>query len=74
MGVQTQWRAGLAGATGLDYAGVQADLRLTLGGQQMRAIWPGIKACERAVLEVWAEDRARREQERAQQPHNQPEG
>jgi hypothetical protein len=57
--VQTQWRAGMAGATGLDYAGVAAHLE-ELGippGAERRELWAGIRAAEAAVLAVWAERR-----------------
>lgn len=65
LGVQTQWRSGMAGFTGLDYAGVRTDLH-AMGHSRsaVRDIWPGIKACERAVLKVWADERERLEQER----------
>lgn len=68
MGLQTQWRTGMAGPTGLDYQGVLADLRggLQLRGQVLRDTWSGIKACERAVLDVWADERVQREEERQQ--------
>lgn len=61
--VQTQWRAGMAGATGLDYAGVRAALdELGLAGDERRDVWRGIQAAERATLEVWAERRERERQ------------
>jgi hypothetical protein len=66
MGVQTQWRIGMAGATGLDYAGVRADLLTRMDEAQLREVWSGIQACERAVLGVWTEERLRTEQERRQ--------
>lgn len=56
--VQTQWRTGAAGATGLDYAGVRAYLDeqgIASGSDQRRDIFTGICAAERATLEVWAE-------------------
>lgn len=63
--MQTQWRTGAVGSTGLDYAGVRADLdELGIEGEQRREIWLGIKACERAVLDVWEESR-QRERDRA---------
>jgi len=65
-GVQTQWRVGMGGATGLDYAGVRAYLdELGLCGDERREAFAGIQACERATLEVWAEQREREQQERA---------
>ena len=65
-GVQTQWRVGMGGATGLDYAGVRAFLdEQQLAGDERREVFAGIQACERATLEVWAEQREREQQERA---------
>lgn len=62
--VQTQWRVGMSGATGLDYAGVRALLdEEGLSGDERRAVFAGIRACEGAVLEVWAEQREQREAE-----------
>ena len=64
-GVQTQWRAGHAGATGLDYAGVRAYLdEADLAPDERRSVFAGIRACEAATLEVWAEERGRNEHER----------
>lgn len=58
--VQTQWRSGMSGATGLDYAGVRAALdELGFAGDERQAAWRGIQAAERATLEVWAERRER---------------
>lgn len=61
LGVQTQWRADMAGNMGLDYAGVRADLRAGLGlsGEQLSDYWRAIKACEVATLHAWAEIRKR---------------
>lgn len=62
--VQTQWRVGMGGATGLDYTGVQACLRLQgHRGQALRELFAGVQACERATLEVWAEAREREQNE-----------
>ena len=55
--MQTQWRIGRGGATGLDYAGVRAYLDEAELGEARRDVWRGILACERATLEVWAENR-----------------
>ena len=66
-GVQTQWRVGMGGATGLDYTGVRAWLDEQGGtGPERRDLFAGIQACERATLEVWAEARDREQ--------NQPKG
>lgn len=63
-GVQTQWRVGMGGATGLDYAGVRAFLdEQQLSGDERREVFAGIQACEWATLEVWAEQRERQEQQ-----------
>jgi len=54
--VQTQWRSGTGGATGLDYAGVLAYLGAQgLKRPQRLEAFTGIQAAERATLEVWAE-------------------
>lgn len=67
-GVQTQWRAGMGGATGLDYAGVRAWLELQdLEGQPLREVFECIRAAEAATLEVWGEQR-RKEDERNAKP------
>ena len=63
--LQTQWRAGMAGATGLDYAGVRAWLDESgLPPDQRRAVWDGVRAAERETLAVWAEQREREQQRR----------
>jgi hypothetical protein len=67
--VQTQWRTGPAGATGLDYAGALAHLQTAhrLRGKQLRTVWAGITAAEAATLEVWAQQRKDREEQQQQQ-------
>ena len=58
----------MAGATGLDYAGVRAWLLDSgLSDAERADVWAGIQACELATLGAWAE---RRERETAAQ--NQP--
>lgn len=57
--VQTQWRHGMSGATGLDYAGVRAHLdELGLTGDERKEVYEGIRAAERATLEARAEREA----------------
>lgn len=53
-GVQTQWRIGFGGATGLDYAAVLAYLRTAerLRGDELLEVFEGLRAAERAVLEA----------------------
>ncbi len=56
--VQTQWRVGMNGATGLDYSGVAAHLNeIGISGDERRTLWTSIRAAEAAVLGVWAERR-----------------
>ena len=56
--VQTQWRVGMGGATGLDYAGVTAYLRDAITSRKPRTeVFEGIRAAERATLGVWAQQR-----------------
>jgi hypothetical protein len=65
-GVQTQWRVGMGGATGLDYAGVRAFLdEQDLQRDERREVFAGIQACERATLEVWAEQREREQADKS---------
>ena len=46
---QTQWRVGMAGATGLDYAGVEAMGRLR-GTPLSPDDFAALQVCERAAL------------------------
>jgi len=56
--VRTQWREGMGGRTGLDYAGVRAWFDLQgIRGAKRRRLFAGIQACEAATLEAWAEQR-----------------
>lgn len=64
--LQTQWRTGVAGATGLDYAAVRALLD-ELGyvpGDERRHLFDCIRAAESEVLSAMAQ-RRQREAERA---------
>ena len=57
-GVQTQWRVGVAGRTGLDYAAVCAYLALhEPAAERQRDHLAGIQAAEWASLQVWADQR-----------------
>ena len=65
LGVQTQWRVGVAGATGLDYTAVLAFLTEEQRQRRLRRrdyadVWAGIRAAESAVLAVWGEQRKSR--------------
>ncbi len=67
-GVRTQWRVGMGGVSGLDYAGVRSYLLdQGLTRDERRDVMRGIQACEAATLEVWAEQREQ-EASRQQQP------
>lgn len=54
-GVQTQWRVGMAGATGLDYAGVEAYLRMRQVAAPARRVrlLHELQVMERATLDEW---------------------
>jgi hypothetical protein len=64
LALQTQWQyAGMGSAVGLNYAGVQAYLRmarLDRPPRRARQLLADIQRMERATLHEWA-DRARRE-------------
>lgn len=59
----TQWRVGMSGATGMDYAGVRAHLEVAHGlrGKRLRKAWEAMRACEEGTLQAWAEERERQE-------------
>lgn len=58
--LQTQWRSGMGGHTGLDYSAALAYLReVAPNDDERREAFDGIRACERATLDVWAEQRER---------------
>ncbi len=52
----TQWRHGMGGITGLDYGALEAVLRVRrIPRAEWQEIWSGVRAMERAVLEMKAE-------------------
>lgn len=55
--LQSQWRIGMAGRSGLDYAAAVAYLRHVRGlaGEPLRDVFDGLQACEAAVLQLQAE-------------------
>lgn len=55
--IQSQWRySGMGGATGLDYGGVLAYLKVQgMRGKAQREIFTGIQAAERGTLRGMAE-------------------
>lgn len=67
--MQTQWRAGASGPTGLDYVAVRLwiDETTDYAGEERRELWQCLQACEREVLDAIARRREREEQQRAAQ-------
>lgn len=56
----TQWRVGMGGPIGLDYAGVEAYLRAEgIRGVERRERFAELRIMERAALRAWAEKRER---------------
>jgi hypothetical protein len=64
MAVQTQWRSGMGGRDGLDYAGVHIVIDQHRAWRtRRRRIFAGVQIMERACLQAWAEQsRAAQEQ------------
>lgn len=59
--VATQWRVGMGGAVGLDYAGVEAVMRINgLRGQERRERFGDLRVMEAAALRAWAAAREAR--------------
>lgn len=55
--VQTQWRIGMDGRSGLDYTAVNSCMRevLRIKPKDHTAMFRGVQAMEFAALDVWAE-------------------
>lgn len=63
--IQTQWRVGMSGPTGLDYQGVSAFLdRQRMERDEACEVFQLLQACELVTLEVWSEQRERQGRER----------
>jgi len=62
--VQTQWRVGFGGATGLDYPGCEAAARMA-GIEVTADLFDGLRVCEAAAMQAMSE-RQERERQRAQ--------
>jgi len=58
MRVQTQWRYGFAGPTGLDYAAVEAAMRM-VRAEKTDDLFTGIQIMEVAALKTLAAERAK---------------
>jgi hypothetical protein len=58
MRLQSQWTVGVAGATGLNYSGVESALRLMgIKGQKRSELFSDIQVMEEATLEAWEQRR-----------------
>lgn len=58
LALQTQWRTGFNGPTGLDYGAVPVVARvMQIGRRRLRELWADLQAMERAALELFAERR-----------------
>lgn len=57
--VQTQWRVGIGGAAGLDYAGVCTYLDRVVKGtpRHRRRLFQQLRIMEAAALDAWAQQR-----------------
>lgn len=57
-GCGTQWLSGVGGPTGLNYPGIETDMRLSGVKKSLRRDWfAKIKVMERAMLSAWSEKR-----------------
>ncbi len=68
--LQSQWRVGMGGATGLDYAAAIAHLRTAHGlrGKRLQKAWGCMRAAEQGILQAMAEAAAERKKD--SQPNN----
>ena len=58
VGLQTQWTTSMSGAVGLNYAGVEACLRLMdIPKKKRKLFFPLIQHMEQAALDEWAAKR-----------------
>lgn len=58
----TQWRTGMAGATGLDYTAVESVFRIQgIRGADRRERFADLQVLELGTLKVWADQRARQQ-------------
>ncbi|WP_051306208.1 DUF1799 domain-containing protein [Massilia alkalitolerans] len=58
LGLQTQWNVGMAGAVGLNYAGVEACIRMRdIARKKRTELFASVQLMEQACLEEWAEKR-----------------
>ena len=58
LAIQTQWHVGMNGRTGLDYASVEACMRLhQVRKKEQREMFVGLQAMEQAALDEWSKKR-----------------
>lgn len=58
LAIQTQWNVGMAGATGLNYPGVETCLRMHgFKPRDRQRLFLQVQMMERACLEEWARQR-----------------
>jgi len=58
LAMQTQWRMGMAGPTGLDYSALPVvEGRLGLGKKTQRRVFPALQIMEGEALKVFSEKR-----------------
>lgn len=58
LSLQTQWNTGMGGATGLNYPGVEACMRLRgIGTKERQRLFAAVQGMEQATLEEWARQR-----------------
>jgi len=57
LAVQTQWRSGMAGRTGLDYAGVRVAVDRHMPRRERGEAFDALCSMERAALRAWGEQR-----------------
>ncbi|QDL55301.1 DUF1799 domain-containing protein [Rhodoferax aquaticus] len=56
----TQWRVGLRGYSGLDYAGVEAFMRLRpVAHRKRQQLFADLRSMEQAALSAWHDQRSR---------------
>lgn len=60
LALQTQWRVGMNGATGLDYAALPAVMDLCGVRKKKRGdVFSAVRVMESEALSIWAERRAK---------------
>ena len=57
-GMTTQWRIGMAGATGLDYAAMPVVMdAVGVKGNRKKEVFASVRIMEQEALKTWAEER-----------------